>query len=184
MKEKTPQEKKALSYARDRRNNFGANDKASRKHIPLRKAQVNRVYRREVNEVLDQVVEQGLDKADELEGTTRNIKRKDWKKAPDEPLGDVVQQKVERREDHAGHGKTARKKAAEFIKSLKIETEQEVDGRWIAEAIGMNGVLRYGETEDAAIDACRSLARLVYLETLGAVEIEEANEDRISILSK
>lgn len=33
-----PQEKKALSYARDRRNGYGENDKSSRKAIPARKA--------------------------------------------------------------------------------------------------------------------------------------------------
>jgi hypothetical protein len=43
---KSPQEKKALSYAKDRRNAYGENDKASRKAIPLRKAGENRQDRR------------------------------------------------------------------------------------------------------------------------------------------
>jgi len=34
MNRKTPQQKKAESYANDRRNTYGENDKASRKAIP------------------------------------------------------------------------------------------------------------------------------------------------------
>lgn len=41
----TPQEKKILSYSRDRRNVYGENDKASRKSIPLGKARSTRAYR-------------------------------------------------------------------------------------------------------------------------------------------
>ena len=33
MARKSPQEKKALSYAKDRRNNYGENDKSSRRNI-------------------------------------------------------------------------------------------------------------------------------------------------------
>jgi hypothetical protein len=40
---RNPGEKKRLSYAKDCRNSYGENDKASRKLIPLRKAQQNRV---------------------------------------------------------------------------------------------------------------------------------------------
>lgn len=184
MKEKTPQDKKALSYAKDRRNTYGQNDKASRKIIPLRKAKVNRVYRRKVNEVLDLVVEQGVENADTLESTARNIKRQYWKKAADQPLREVVERKLERRESHAGNGKTARKKTTEFLKNLKIETEQELDGRWIAEAVDLDGALTYGQTKDEAIFNCRGLARVVYMEKLGACEILSVHETGISILTK
>ena len=46
MTKKTPQEKKRLSYERDRRNAYGENDKGSRKSIPLRKRNVVRAYRK------------------------------------------------------------------------------------------------------------------------------------------
>lgn len=45
MTRKTPQEKKALSYARDRRNSYGENAKSFRKNTPLRKRLVNRANR-------------------------------------------------------------------------------------------------------------------------------------------
>ena len=41
---------------------------------------------------------------------------------------------------------------------LKIETEREEDGRWIAEVPDLAGVLAYGDTEDAAVRAAQSLA--------------------------
>lgn len=184
MKEKTPQEKKALSYAKDRRNTYGENDKASRKLIPLRKARVNRVYRKRVNEVLTQITDGESQDAEVLEGIVRTIRRQEWKKTADEPLGAIVQQNLGRREDHAGNGKTAHKKTTEFVKNLKIETEQESDGRWIAEAIGLNGVMTYGETEESAINRCRILAQAVYMEKLGACEILSISDDSISTLSK
>lgn len=44
-KRRSPQEKKALSYQKDRRENYGENDKAARRLVPLRKAQANRRLR-------------------------------------------------------------------------------------------------------------------------------------------
>ena len=39
----------------------------------------------------------------------------------------------------------------------KVETEQEVDGRWIAEVPELPGVLAYGESRDEAIRKAQSL---------------------------
>ncbi|HVE56510.1 MAG TPA: hypothetical protein VNB22_06755, partial [Pyrinomonadaceae bacterium] len=95
MKRKTPQEKKTLSYAKDCRNTYMANDKASRKNIPLRKAGVNRGYRKKVNQVLQQISSDiDLEKAELAESETRSVKREDWKKCSDEPLGKVVERKL------------------------------------------------------------------------------------------
>lgn len=184
MKGKTPQEKKALSYAKDCRNTYGENDKSSRKNIPLRKARVNHGYRKNVNQVLHQVRgDVDLEQADLLESKARNIKREDWKKFADEPLGEIVKRQLERRENHAGKGKTARKKVREFVANLKIEIEQETDGRWIAEAVGLNGVVVYGETQETAIEKCKSLAGYVFLENLGAGKILWINDNSISVLT-
>lgn len=134
MKAKTPQEKKELSYAKDRRNSYGANDKASRKAIPMRKALVNKAFRHQVNGVLRkaetvQDPEQILEVGDEV----RSVGRSDWKKSPDTPLGKVVSEKLENRVTHAGHGKTERKGQREFNESLKVEVEN-VGAKWIARA--------------------------------------------------
>ncbi|WP_194828528.1 hypothetical protein [Nocardia sp. XZ_19_231] len=46
VRRRSPQEKKSLSYAKDRRNGYGENDKSSRKNIPRNKRIRNRVDRR------------------------------------------------------------------------------------------------------------------------------------------
>ena len=41
---------------------------------------------------------------------------------------------------------------------MTIETEQEEDGRWLAEVCDLPGVMSYGETRDAAIQNAMTLA--------------------------
>jgi predicted RNase H-like HicB family nuclease len=41
---------------------------------------------------------------------------------------------------------------------LKIETERETDGRWIAEVPSLPGVMSYGATQAEAIDRVKALA--------------------------
>jgi predicted RNase H-like HicB family nuclease len=41
---------------------------------------------------------------------------------------------------------------------LKVETEVENDGRWIAEVVEVPGVLAYAATEDEAVSLERALA--------------------------
>ena len=47
-----------------------------------------------------------------------------------------------------------------------IETEREVDGRWIAEICDLPGALAYGETEDEAMTKVEALALRVLAERL------------------
>ena len=42
--------------------------------------------------------------------------------------------------------------------NFNIEYEQEEDGRWLAEVIGLSGVLSYGNTPDEAMIKAESLA--------------------------
>src|ERR1700751_3043305 len=51
-KVKTPREKKRLSYARDRRNTYGENQKSSRKYIPRSKQLSHQDERRSVRQAL------------------------------------------------------------------------------------------------------------------------------------
>ena len=50
--------------------------------------------------------------------------------------------------------------------NLTIETEQEVDGRWIAEIPELPGVLVYGSTRDEAATKAEVLALRVLAEKL------------------
>lgn len=96
----TPQEKKALSYEKDRRNAYGGNDKASRKAVPLRKRLVNRANRHDEQRRLRQAVgppDEGGAEAAEAGLAGRRPKR--WRKWADRPLREHVQRRVERRAD-------------------------------------------------------------------------------------
>ena len=92
-----PAEKKALSYAKDRRNNYGNNDKAARKAIPARKAIESRRVRHEINQVVAQIPALDEHAADVAESSARqDISRVGgWKKSPDQPLRDHVDRQQE-----------------------------------------------------------------------------------------
>ena len=62
---------------------------------------------------------------------------------------------------------------------FQIETEQEDDGRSIAEAIGLPGVLAYGQDEDEAICKVEALALRVIADQ---VESEQIPSRGISLL--
>jgi predicted RNase H-like HicB family nuclease len=51
-----------------------------------------------------------------------------------------------------------------------IQTEQEEDGRWIAEVIELAGVMKYADTQDAAIAQVEALALRVLAERIEAGE--------------
>ena len=94
---KTPQEKKHLSYAKDRRNTYGENSKASRKGIPLTKARANRAERHTQDHVLATAVQ--LENNDELaavENLVRGVAPRNWKKWRDTPLGQVLDWKKDK----------------------------------------------------------------------------------------
>ena len=50
--------------------------------------------------------------------------------------------------------------------SLKIESEEEEDGRWIAEVAKLSGVLAYGATREEAIARAQVLALRVIADRL------------------
>ena len=91
---KSPQDKKADSYAKDRRNTYGENDKSSRKNIPKSRALDHRRARRTATQPLmtakGRVSEAHADDV-HTAATTKWIPT--FKKSPDTPLGDVVASK-------------------------------------------------------------------------------------------
>jgi hypothetical protein len=92
-KSKSPPEKKALSYARDRRNAYGENSKSSRKSVATRKALVNRANRAIARTALATAKWD----AEGAESKLLRKRRKRWAKAPNEPLASAVVHKLERR---------------------------------------------------------------------------------------
>lgn len=168
MKEKTPQEKKALSYAKDRRNTYGQNDKASRNSIPKRKAEVNRSYRKRISDTLKAVVGPiDLEVADKVEAQTRSIKRSEWKKYPDTALGGVVEKNLESRASNAGNGKTARKATRSFIETLEIESEQIESNKWIAKAKDFPSFVVTAESKARAVEKVKHIMTVAKRNELG-----------------
>ena len=95
---KTPQEKKRLSYAKDRRNTYGENSKATRKNIPRTKARMNRAQRHAQDQQLAAaLVASGEDQLKLAEVRVRGVKPRVWRKWPDQPLGEVLSQRAARR---------------------------------------------------------------------------------------
>lgn len=59
---------------------------------------------------------------------------------------------------------------------VRIETEREEDGRWIAEVVDLPGVMTYGTTREEAISRAEALALRVIADRLENVEeIPELN---------
>ena len=50
--------------------------------------------------------------------------------------------------------------------TFRIEIEQEVDGRWIAEVVELSGVMAYGATKDEATAKVQALALRVVADRL------------------
>ena len=101
---KTPQEKKALSLKRDRRNTYGNNLKAARKAIPLRKALENRRNRHKNNQDISQIENLSEVRADLVESSARSdiYRTGGWTKGPDTPLGEVIARSKYAREARVG----------------------------------------------------------------------------------
>jgi predicted RNase H-like HicB family nuclease len=62
--------------------------------------------------------------------------------------------------------------------TFKVATEQEDDGRWLAEVVELPGVLAYGDTPQAARSRVQALALRVVAERL---EHGEAGSELLSI---
>ena len=90
----TPQEKKRLSYAKDRRNAYGENSKSSRKSIPLSKALDIRSERHTQEALLAKAARVATEEEmDAVENSVRSTKPRQWKKLPDQPLGEILDRK-------------------------------------------------------------------------------------------
>jgi hypothetical protein len=96
----SPQEKKQLSLTRDRRNTYGQSDKGSKKLIPQRKRQANKLVRRS-DQLLAVIARAEGEQREVLEGRIDGVTavrlRMRWRKFPNEALGAVITKKDERR---------------------------------------------------------------------------------------
>jgi len=137
-RDRSPQEKKALSYANDRRNAYGQNNKAARKLIPLRKAQESRQDRRKVTQGLSVVTRVAGEVADLIESSAFHDVHRigGWKKSSDASLGEVVASALAAREKRIGRKARSAEAAAGPIVEDRETMMRRVKGfrrlaRWI-----------------------------------------------------
>ncbi|MDD4928168.1 MAG: hypothetical protein PHP85_02695 [Gallionella sp.] len=100
---KSPDEKKRMSYEKDRRNVYGENSKASRKNIPRSKQRAHMAERHVAAELLRTLgptpVESNLEKAEgEVKAKTRLQRLNGFKKDPDKPLAEVLKRRAARQQ--------------------------------------------------------------------------------------
>jgi hypothetical protein len=94
----TPQEKKLVSLAMDRRNVYGENAKSSRKNVPRSKQIAHQALRRAANQPLLSLrgqVDEDTAAAADIQGIVGIIerKRKGFAKSADAPLGMLLESK-------------------------------------------------------------------------------------------
>jgi predicted RNase H-like HicB family nuclease len=65
--------------------------------------------------------------------------------------------------------------------TFRVESEQETDGRWLAEVVELPGVLAYGSRQEEAVSRVQALALRVVAERL---EHGEAGPELLSISFK
>ena len=89
---RSPQEEKALSYARDRRYVYGNSNKAARKAVPRRKRSVNKANRHAEQQILAKALGPvDVLRAESAEDRLHGRRPKRWRKWPDVPLGRVLE---------------------------------------------------------------------------------------------
>ncbi|MET0308539.1 MAG: hypothetical protein ABW023_07520 [Sphingomonas sp.] len=102
---RTPQEKKALSLKKDRRQSyFASGQKGARKAVPLRKRLENRRVRHKTDQALDVALAADDFALDLAESSARNdIHRAGgWRKGADRPLGEAIALQQAKREHRFG----------------------------------------------------------------------------------
>jgi hypothetical protein len=111
-KVKSPQEKKKLSYSKDRRNSYGENDKGSRKSIPRNKRLSSQAERSKANK-LKQLSSSEVDEdlmseiENEVKADMMLRRLRGFKKCPDQPLEDHIDQQKRKRTQRIGRKKNS-----------------------------------------------------------------------------
>jgi len=128
----SPQEKKRLSYERDRVNTYGQNDKASRKVIRKRKASLSRTDRRIATQKLKQVAHAKGDDSrmrnDLAISTLKTMPRRSWQKIPDCPIGVLIDERPIKRHGTADRVRT--RNVRDFYRLVIELTAQDEEDRY------------------------------------------------------
>jgi hypothetical protein len=136
-KRRSPQEKKHLSYTRDRRNRYGENDKSSRQSIARRKRLRHRASRHHERQLLaaalGPVGEDTAALVQERVTRPRHGERGDrWRKVPDQQLGLHVAATLKRRADTGmSAAETEQARIAKVLRNTDIYRSELNHVRWV-----------------------------------------------------
>lgn len=95
---KSPQEKKLLSYSKDRRYTYGESNKGARNTIPRAKAHGIRAERHSQDQLLAAAaLVRGDDELAAIENSLKATKPRVWKKCADQSLALVLSERIRRK---------------------------------------------------------------------------------------
>jgi predicted RNase H-like HicB family nuclease len=66
-----------------------------------------------------------------------------------------------------------------LMKQLRVQTEVETDGRWLAEVMDIPGAMVYGPTKQDAVAKAEALACRILADRLEHGEINPSNEQEV-----
>lgn len=133
-KRRSPEEKKHLSYSRDRRNTYGENDKSSRKNIARNKRVRHRAERRRESALLTAAVGPVDEEVEALidERVTRRRRAGIWSKVPDTQLGLYVAYKLKQRADKGNSApETERARIEKVLRKTDIDGSELSNYVWV-----------------------------------------------------
>jgi hypothetical protein len=122
---RSPQEKKRLSYTRDRRNDYGENDKSSRRNIARNKRVRHRADRHHQRQLLAAAVgpvdEDTQALPDRLTLPRRAQRGDRWRKQPDVQLGLHIARALKRRAGQGSSADTERERIRKVLRNTAID---------------------------------------------------------------
>lgn len=101
---RTPQEKKTLSLANDRRNVVAESQWGGRDAIAKRKQWVNQSYRKAIQQTLSALAGGAPADPETVESAVASTRRHNWRKQPDVSLGAVLELRRSRKPGHGESG--------------------------------------------------------------------------------
>lgn len=138
-KRRSPEEKKRLSYSRDRRNTYGENDKSSRKNIARNKRARHHAERRRESALLTAAAGPVDENVEELvdERVTRRPRADRWRKVPDTQLGLYVAYRLKRRADKGNSApETERARIEKILRNTDIDGMEPSNYNYARVAVG------------------------------------------------
>jgi hypothetical protein len=117
-RKRSPQEKKVLSYTKDRRNTFAEMRSIAHRAISKRKAMANQALRAATRKTVTKQVQTAAD-PEAIDVFVPRTGSRSWRKSPDAPLANYLESKIESR---PRRGNSSRAKASPLLGKARRAT--------------------------------------------------------------